>query len=74
MSRLSTSSGRPRTSASRLGTAAARPAPPKIKKKRVEEIERKPEMVNFSSNEMKLTIIFLLINSAIESHANQLFL
>ncbi|EJW87151.1 hypothetical protein WUBG_01940 [Wuchereria bancrofti] len=32
--RLSTSSGRPRTSASRLGTAAARPAPPKIKKKR----------------------------------------
>ncbi|EFO23623.1 hypothetical protein LOAG_04864 [Loa loa] len=42
--RLSTSSGRPRTSASRLGTAAARPAPPKIKKKRVEEIERKPEV------------------------------
>ncbi|VDK62556.1 unnamed protein product [Onchocerca ochengi] len=42
--RLSTSSGRPRTSLSRLGTAAARPAPPKIKKKRVEEIERKPEI------------------------------
>ncbi|CAG9530783.1 unnamed protein product [Cercopithifilaria johnstoni] len=39
--RLSTSSGRPRTSANRLGTAAARPAPPKIKKKWVEEIERK---------------------------------
>ncbi|MCP9265842.1 TRAF3-interacting protein 1 [Dirofilaria immitis] len=30
--RLSTSSGRPRTSVSRMGTAAARPAPPKIKK------------------------------------------
>uniref|UniRef100_A0A8R1TUB5 TRAF3-interacting protein 1 N-terminal domain-containing protein n=1 Tax=Onchocerca volvulus TaxID=6282 RepID=A0A8R1TUB5_ONCVO len=43
--RLSTSSGRPRTSLSRLGTAAARPAPPKIKKKRVEEIERKPEIL-----------------------------
>ncbi|OZC10995.1 hypothetical protein X798_01821 [Onchocerca flexuosa] len=42
--RLSTSSVRPRTSLSRLGTAAARPAPPKIKKKRVEEIERKPEI------------------------------
>ncbi|KAK6111133.1 Microtubule-binding protein MIP-T3 family protein [Brugia pahangi] len=41
--RQSTSSGRPRTSANRLGTAAARPAPPKIKKKRVEEIDRKPE-------------------------------
>ncbi|VDO27030.1 unnamed protein product [Onchocerca flexuosa] len=46
--RLSTSSVRPRTSLSRLGTAAARPAPPKIKKKRVEEIERKPEIVSFS--------------------------
>ncbi|KAM3725914.1 TRAF3-interacting protein [Dirofilaria immitis] len=42
--RLSTSSGRPRTSVSRMGTAAARPAPPKIKKKRVEETERKPEI------------------------------
>ncbi|KAL3982773.1 Microtubule-binding protein MIP-T3 family protein [Acanthocheilonema viteae] len=42
--RLSTSSGRPRTSAGRLGTAAARPAPPKIKKKRVKEIERKADI------------------------------
>uniref|UniRef100_A0A915PXM5 TRAF3-interacting protein 1 n=1 Tax=Setaria digitata TaxID=48799 RepID=A0A915PXM5_9BILA len=41
--RLSTSSGRPRTSAGRLGTAAARPPPPKLKKKQVAEIERKPE-------------------------------
>lgn len=53
--RPSTSSGRPRTSASRLGTAAARPAPPKIKKKRVGETERKPDIVSFSLNETKKT-------------------
>lgn len=54
--RLSTSSGRPRTSASRSGTAIARPAPPKIKKKRMEEIERKPDIVNSLLNEMKRSL------------------
>ncbi|KAK6111132.1 Microtubule-binding protein MIP-T3 family protein [Brugia pahangi] len=54
--RQSTSSGRPRTSANRLGTAAARPAPPKIKKKRVEEIDRKPETASSFSNKIKLNV------------------
>ncbi|VDO13510.1 unnamed protein product [Brugia timori] len=39
-----------------MGTAAARPAPPKIKKKRVEEIDRKPETASFFSNKIKLNV------------------
>ncbi|CAJ0938047.1 unnamed protein product, partial [Mesorhabditis belari] len=43
--RIGTSMGRPQTSMGRPGTAAARAAPPKLKKKQIAEIEQKQQVL-----------------------------
>ncbi|VDN04985.1 unnamed protein product [Thelazia callipaeda] len=47
---------RPRTSLERPGTASARPPPPKLKKKQVDEIEKKPESAKRTENEEDFVI------------------
>lgn len=44
ISRIGTSAGRPQTSMGRPGTAAARAAPPKLKKKQIAQFEEKPQV------------------------------